>query len=150
HRKKTRSLVKAKGQNRAVQGLRQTTHHITTGPASICFRALSRPRPGKSGAGQSRPASRARRSLMDLQRVTLSDIVDFHPRELSDDQWSRIESHEGVKALRRPLEESHVPGGWAGVRNKIVAEFAGNLLDIRILDVMRGAWKKGRELETYR
>jgi hypothetical protein len=87
---------------------------------------------------------------MDIQRVTLSDIVDFHPRELSNDEWSRIESYEGVKTLRRPLEETHVPGGWAGVRNKIVMEAAGNLLDIRLLDVIRRAWEKGRELEAYR
>jgi hypothetical protein len=39
-------------------------------------------------------------------------------------------------------------GGWAGVRNKIVAK-AVNLLDIRLLDVMGWAWKKGRELEAY-
>lgn len=87
---------------------------------------------------------------MNIQRVTLSDVVDFHPRELSNDEWSRIESHEGVKTLRQPLEETHVPGGWAGVRNKIVMEDAGNLLDIRLLDVISRAWKKSRELEAYR
>jgi hypothetical protein len=87
---------------------------------------------------------------MDIQRVTLSEIVDFRPRELSNDEWSRLESREGVKALRGPLEGTQVPGGWAGVRNKILVEAAGDLLDIRLLDVMRWAWKKGRELEAYR
>ena len=86
---------------------------------------------------------------MDLQSVKLSDIVGFRPRELSNEEWSRMESREGVRELRRPLEEARLPGGWAGLRNKILAE-AGGLLDIRLLDVMRWAWKKGRELEAYR
>ena len=87
---------------------------------------------------------------MDIQRVTLSDIVGFHPRELSNEEWSRLESGEGVRELRRPLEEARLPGGWAGLRNKILLEAAGSLLDIRLLDVMRWAWKKGRELEACR
>jgi len=86
---------------------------------------------------------------MDIQRVTLSDIVDFRPRELSNEEWPRLESGKGLMGLRRPLEEARLPGGWAGLRNKILAE-AGGLLDIRLLDVMRWAWKKGRELEAYR
>jgi hypothetical protein len=86
---------------------------------------------------------------MDIQSVKLSDIVDFRPRELSNEEWSRIESREGVRELRRPLEEAHLPGAWTGFRNKILAE-AGGLLDIRLLDVMGWAWKKGRELEAYR
>jgi hypothetical protein len=86
---------------------------------------------------------------MDIQRVTLSDVVGFRPRELSSEEWFRLESGKGVMELRRPLEETRLPGGWAGLRNKILAE-AGGLLDIRILDVMHWAWKKGRELEAYR
>jgi len=84
---------------------------------------------------------------MDIQRMKLSDIVDFRPRQLSNDQWSRIESREALRNLRESL--NRLPGGWAGFRNKIVAE-AGGLLDIRLLDVMCSAWKKGRELEAYR
>jgi hypothetical protein len=42
-----------------------------------------------------------------------------------------------------------LPGGWAGLRNKVLAE-AGGLLDTRLLDVMRWAWKKGLELEALR
>jgi len=86
---------------------------------------------------------------MDIQSVTLSDVVNFHPRELSNEGWSRIESREGVRGLRHPLEDARLPGGWAGLRNKILAE-AGGLLDIRLLNVMGWAWKKGRELEAYR
>src|SRR5712692_2744778 len=86
---------------------------------------------------------------MDIQRVKLAEVVDFGPRELSNDDWSRFESREGVRELRRALEEVRLPGGWAGLRNKILAE-AGGLLDIRLLDVMRWAWRKGRELEAYR
>ncbi len=86
---------------------------------------------------------------MDIQRVTLSDIVDFHPHELSDEELSRLESGKGVMELRRPLEEARLPGGWLGLRDKILAE-AGSLLDIRLLDVMSWTWKKGRELEAYR
>jgi len=86
---------------------------------------------------------------MDIQRVTLSDIVDFHPHELSDEELSRLESGKGVMELRRPLEEARLPGGWLGLRDKILAE-ARSLLDIRLLDVMSWAWKKGRELEAYR
>jgi len=48
---------------------------------------------------------------MDIQSVKLSDIVDFRPRELSNEEWSRIESREGVMELRRPLEEARLPGG---------------------------------------
>jgi hypothetical protein len=81
---------------------------------------------------------------MDIQLATLSDILDFRPRELSNAEWSRLESLKGVIELRRRL-----PGGWAGLRNKILAE-AGDLLDVRVLDVMRWAWKKGLELEAYR
>jgi hypothetical protein len=51
--------------------------------------------------------------------------------------------------LRRPLEEGRLPRGWTGLRNKVLAKAEG-LLDIRLLDVMRWAWKKGRELEAYR
>ena len=58
---------------------------------------------------------------MDIQRVTLSDIVNFRPRELSNEVW-----------------------------NKIPLEAAGGLLNIRLLDVIHWAWKKGRELEAYR
>jgi hypothetical protein len=87
---------------------------------------------------------------MDIQRVTLRDIVDFRPRQLSKEEWARIESREGVKELRRLLEEASLPGGWAGLRNKILLEAAGKLVDIRVLDVMEKAWKKGRELEAYR
>jgi hypothetical protein len=86
---------------------------------------------------------------MDIQNVKLSDVVDFRLRELSNEEWSQLESGEGVMELRRPLEEARLPGGWAGLRNKILAE-AGGLLDIRLLDVMRWAWRKGRELEAYR
>jgi hypothetical protein len=86
---------------------------------------------------------------MDIQSVKLSDIVDFRPRELSNEEWSRWESREGVMNVRRPLEKARLPGGWVGLRNKILAE-AGGLLDIRLLDVMGWAWKKGRELEAYR
>lgn len=76
---------------------------------------------------------------MDIERVTLSDILDFRPRELSNEEWSRLEAGNGVMELRRPLEEARLPGGWAGLRKKILAE-AGGLLDIRLLDVMRSAW----------
>ena len=86
---------------------------------------------------------------MDLQSAKLSDIVGFRSCELPNEEWSRLESGKGVMELRRPLEEARLPGGWAGLRNKILAE-AGGLLDIRLLDVMRWAWKKGRELEAYR
>ncbi len=86
---------------------------------------------------------------MDIQSLTLSDVVAFRPRELSNEEWSRLESGKGVMELRRPLEGARLPGGWAGLRNQILAE-AGGLLDIRILDVMHWAWKKGRELEDYR
>jgi hypothetical protein len=73
---------------------------------------------------------------MDIQRVTLSDIVDFRPHELPDEELSRLESGKGVTELRRPLEEARLPGGWVGLRDKILAE-AGGLLDIRLLDVMK-------------
>jgi hypothetical protein len=86
---------------------------------------------------------------MDVQSVKLSDVVGFRPRELSNEEWSRIDSREGVREFRRPLEKARLPGGWVGLRNKILAE-AGGLLDIRLLDVMCWAWKKGRELEAYR
>ena len=86
---------------------------------------------------------------MDIQLATLSDILDFRPRELSSAEWSRLESHKGVMELRRQLEKARLPGGWAGLRNKMLVE-AGGLLDIRLLDVMRWAWKKGLELEAYR
>jgi hypothetical protein len=86
---------------------------------------------------------------MDIQLATLSDILDFRPPELSNEEWSRLESRKGMMELRRPLEEARLPGGWAGLRNKMLAE-AGSLLDIRLLDVMRWAWKKGFELEAYR
>lgn len=86
---------------------------------------------------------------MDIQSLTLSDVVGFSARELSDEKWSRLESRKGVMELRRRLEEVRLPGGWAGLRNKILAE-SGALLDIRLLDVMGWAWKKGRELEAYR
>jgi hypothetical protein len=86
---------------------------------------------------------------MDIQSLTLSDAVGFRPRELSNEEWSRLESGKGVMELRRPLEEARLPGGWAGLRNKVLAK-AEDLLDIRLLDVMRWAWKKGRELEAYR
>ena len=87
---------------------------------------------------------------MDIQRAKLSDIVDFRPRKLSKEEWASIESREGVKELRRLLKETRLPGGWAGLRNKILLKAAGKLVDIRVLDVMEKAWKKGRELETYR
>jgi hypothetical protein len=86
---------------------------------------------------------------MDFEHLTLSDIVDFRPHELPDEELSRLESGKGVMQLRRPLEEARLPGGWAGLRDKILAE-AGGLLDIRLLDIMSWAWKKGRELEAYR
>jgi hypothetical protein len=86
---------------------------------------------------------------MDIQSAKLSDVVGFRRRKLSNEEWSRLESREGVMELRRPLEEARLPGGWAGLRNKILAE-AGGLLDFRLLDVMGWAWKKGRELEAYR
>jgi hypothetical protein len=86
---------------------------------------------------------------MDFEHLTLSDIVDFRPHELPDEELSRLESGKGVTELRRPLEEARLPGGWVGLRDKILAE-AGGLLDIRLLDVMSWAWKKGRELEAYR
>ncbi len=86
---------------------------------------------------------------MDIRRVTLSDIVGFPPSELSKEDWASIESREGVKELRRLLE-TRLPGGWAGLRNKILLEAVGKLVDIRVLDVMEKAWKKGRELEAYR
>jgi hypothetical protein len=86
---------------------------------------------------------------MDIQGVALSDIVGFRPHELPDEKLSRLDSGKGVTELRRPLEEARLPGGWVGLRDKILAE-AGGLLDIRLLDVMSWAWKKGRELEAYR
>ena len=86
---------------------------------------------------------------MDIQLATLSDILDFRPRELSNEEWSRLASLKDVVDLRRPVEEARLPGGWFGIRNKILAE-AGDLLDVRLLDVMRWAWKKGLELEAYR
>jgi hypothetical protein len=42
---------------------------------------------------------------MDIQLATLSDILDFRPRELSNEEWSRLESLKDVVNLRRPLEE---------------------------------------------
>jgi hypothetical protein len=86
---------------------------------------------------------------MDFEHLTLSDIVDFRPHELPDEELSRLESGKGMTELRRPFEEARLPGGWVGLRDKILAE-AGGLLDIRLRDVMSWAWKKGRELEAYR
>jgi hypothetical protein len=54
---------------------------------------------------------------MDIQLATLSDVLDFRPRELSNEEWSRLESCKGVMELRRPLKEARLPGGWAGLRN---------------------------------
>ena len=79
---------------------------------------------------------------MDIQSVKLGDVVGFRTSELSDEEWSRIESAEGVRGL-------NLPGDWAGVRNQVLMK-AGGLLDITVLDVMRSAWEKGRELEAYR
>ena len=39
---------------------------------------------------------------MDIQNVKLSDVVGFRPSELSDEEWSRIESAEGVRGLNLP------------------------------------------------
>jgi hypothetical protein len=76
---------------------------------------------------------------MNIQQVKLTDIVDFRPRELSNDEWSQLSaSREGME-LRSLLDRAQVPGGWAGIRNKILLEAAGGLLDIRLLDVMRSA-----------
>jgi hypothetical protein len=86
---------------------------------------------------------------MDIQSLTLSDVVGFSPRELSNKEWSQLEYGKGIVELRRQIEEARLPAGWAGLRDKILAE-AGDLLDIRLLDVMCWAWKKGRELEAYR
>jgi hypothetical protein len=36
---------------------------------------------------------------MDIQSVKLSDVVGFRPSELSDEEWSRIESAEGVRGI---------------------------------------------------
>ncbi len=82
---------------------------------------------------------------MDIQSVRLSDVVGFPPRELSKEDWARFESREGVKELRGPLDRAQIPGGWDVLRNKVLAE-AGGLLDIGVLEVMRRAWSKCREL----
>ena len=81
--------------------------------------------------------------------MKLSDIIEFRPNELPDDIWSSIESCEGVEDLRRPLDAARLPGGWPGLRQDILAK-AEDLLDIRLLDVMRRAWMKSRELDAYR
>jgi len=87
---------------------------------------------------------------MNIQQVKLTDIVDFRPRELSSDEWFRLSASRGGVELQESMDRAHVPGGWAGIRNKVLLEAAGSLLDIRVLDVMSWAWKKGRELEAYR
>jgi hypothetical protein len=49
---------------------------------------------------------------MNIECVTLSDVVDFHARELSNEEWSRIEARRDsrVRWLGRSSQQDRSEG----------------------------------------
>jgi hypothetical protein len=86
---------------------------------------------------------------MNDPKLTLDTILEFRASELSASGWARIESGKHAAELGLVLDGAKVPGGWGGLRGRILTE-AGGLLDVGLLDVFRWAWNKNRELERYR
>ncbi len=86
---------------------------------------------------------------MTSRRITLNDVIGFRPRRLSDLEWSEIERQERTRALGKKLGELASSIEWATVRSGVL-ERAEQLLDVPLLDVMRWAWNKSRDLKAYR
>ena len=86
---------------------------------------------------------------MNESKPTLDTILQFRASEPSPAGWARIESGSHAAELGIAFDAAKVPGGWAGLRGRILEE-GGKLLDVSLLDVFRWAWNKNRELSRYR
>jgi hypothetical protein len=86
---------------------------------------------------------------MNESKITLDTVLQFRPSEPSPGGWARIEAGSHAAELGVVLDAAKVPGGWGGLRSRILEE-GGKLLDVSLVDVFRWAWNKNRELSRYR
>lgn len=83
------------------------------------------------------------------QPITVKEVFDWRPRELSAEEWSRIEASVGVGRLVDKLAVHAVTGGWESTR-RLVLERVDSLLEISLPEILARAWSKSRELQSYR
>ena len=79
-------------------------------------------------------------------QLTLNDILTQGEMEASDD----LEASQPLRGLESQLaEEPAVAALWPAIRSE-VTEKIGEMLDVPLVDVLRGAWNNARELHKYR
>lgn len=81
---------------------------------------------------------------MNGDRITLGQILDRRRRELTEQDWSRLEAEGGAAKLAGAFA-----GLWAAARPGIL-ERVDALLDIGLTEILARAWNTGRELHRYR
>jgi len=84
-----------------------------------------------------------------MKDMTLNDVVDWRRADLSRQRRSELESNARVQAIKNAVDKQGIPGLWESTRAEISRNIEA-VLNVSLLDVLRGAWNKTQELARYR
>ena len=84
-----------------------------------------------------------------MKDMTLNDIVDLRRADLSRQWHSELESYARVQAIKNAVDKQGIRGLWDSTRDEISRNVEA-VLDVSLLDVLRGGWNKARMLARYR
>ena len=84
-----------------------------------------------------------------MKELTLKDVLGWKETDISHRQRRELEGTAGVRAIRQAVEEKGIPGLWETTRDELSRSVEA-LLNVSLLDVLRRAWNKTKELARYR
>jgi hypothetical protein len=80
--------------------------------------------------------------------LTLHELFEVNPDELSARVESGLDARHAVDSAREAISKETSSIRWPWVRNSL-AEKSRELLDLNVVDVLVGTWKKYMEIEKY-
>ncbi len=84
-----------------------------------------------------------------MNDMTLNHIVDLSRADLSRQWHHELESYARVQAIKNAVDKQGIRGLWDSTRDEISRNVEA-VLDVPLLDVLRGGWAKARMLARYR
>lgn len=85
---------------------------------------------------------------MENQILTLNHFFSFHGPGLLRHRLDALESGEKMSALKQKIAREVSGIGWPTAFSEIVNKI-GDVLDIRLTDILIAAWQKYREIRKY-
>lgn len=85
---------------------------------------------------------------MDEVRITLAELFEIEPKELSTKATAALKAAPDISSLRDKVSETFKKLEWASVTDA-VAKRLEDITDVPLLDLFLAAWKKYQMIEQY-